>query len=97
MVRRRKKQVFLWLSAWMGHFLTLSYSFSDQITTHNFARLILTSQSLPVEKQTKLGGGIYYFVKYDVVLIFGLTELKAQVAWRDKSVCYYCLSKPLVP
>lgn len=52
---------------------------------------------LPVEKQTKLGGGIYYFVKYDVVLIFGLTELKAQVAWRDKSVRYYCLSEPLVP
>ncbi|KJA20619.1 hypothetical protein HYPSUDRAFT_42924 [Hypholoma sublateritium FD-334 SS-4] len=40
---------------------------------------------LPVEKQTKPAGGIYYFVKYDVVLIFGLTELKAQVAWRDKN------------
>ena len=31
-------------------------------------------------------GGTYYRVEYDIVLSFGLTELKAQIAWRDEKV-----------
>lgn len=32
-------------------------------------------------------GKAYYRVDYDIVLLFGLTELKAQVAW-DENVCH---------
>lgn len=27
------------------------------------------------------GGGVYYHFDYDIVLLFGLTELKAQISW----------------
>ena len=30
------------------------------------------------------GAGIFYRVDYDLVLLFGMTELKAQVAWKEK-------------
>ena len=29
------------------------------------------------------GNGSFYRVYYDVVLLFGMTELKAQVAWKE--------------
>ncbi|KIJ11257.1 hypothetical protein PAXINDRAFT_15797 [Paxillus involutus ATCC 200175] len=32
------------------------------------------------------GGGTYYSIFFYVVLLFGLTELKAQISWRDKGV-----------
>ncbi|KIK93910.1 hypothetical protein PAXRUDRAFT_144008 [Paxillus rubicundulus Ve08.2h10] len=30
--------------------------------------------------------GVYYTVDYDVVLLFGLTELKAQISWKENGV-----------
>ncbi|KAF8557817.1 hypothetical protein OG21DRAFT_1595682 [Imleria badia] len=32
------------------------------------------------------GGGNYYRLSFDVILLFGLTELKAQISWNDKGV-----------
>jgi hypothetical protein len=29
-------------------------------------------------------GKLYYSIDYDVVLLFGLTELKAQIAWEEQ-------------
>jgi hypothetical protein len=29
------------------------------------------------------GGGDYYSLDFDVILLFGLTELKAQISWSD--------------
>ena len=29
-------------------------------------------------------GKLYYTIEYDVILLFGLTELKAQVAWQEQ-------------
>ena len=29
------------------------------------------------------GGDVYYRLDFDVVLLFGLTELKAQISWSD--------------
>ena len=29
------------------------------------------------------GNGIYYSVDFDVILLFGMTELQAQVAWTE--------------
>ena len=47
---------------------------------------------LPHPKVT--GGGIFYRVDYDLVLLFGLTELKAQIAWREKVSGLYLLFNP---
>jgi len=39
---------------------------------------------LPVIYQRKVSGeGMYYRIDYDIVLLFGLTELKAMVAWKE--------------
>jgi len=32
------------------------------------------------------GEGSYYAVEYDVILLFGMTELKAQVAWQENGI-----------
>ncbi|KAF8181785.1 hypothetical protein BJ912DRAFT_882045 [Pholiota molesta] len=42
--------------------------------------------SLTWERRQKIGawvGTFYYEAYYDIVLLFGLTELKAQIAWKD--------------
>ncbi|KAF9234840.1 hypothetical protein BU15DRAFT_78674 [Melanogaster broomeanus] len=36
--------------------------------------------------QRSLNGGTYYSLNVDVILLFGLTELKAQISWQDKGV-----------
>ena len=33
------------------------------------------------------GKGSFYLVKYDVILLFGMTELQAQVAWKENVSC----------
>jgi len=39
---------------------------------------------LPLPPLSKPSGkGIYYRVDYEVILLFGLTELKAMVAWKE--------------
>jgi hypothetical protein len=37
---------------------------------------------------------VYYTSSYDVILIFGLTELAAQVSWRDDDVSCYLGKQP---
>ena len=40
------------------------------------------------------GKGKFYKVKYDIVLLFGMTELKAQVAWKvNVSGSFFFLKK----
>lgn len=43
---------------------------------------------LPLVAQPKLNGesGMFYEVEYETVLLFGLTELKAQIAWKENGV-----------
>ena len=38
----------------------------------------------------------YYTARFDIVLSFGLTELKAQIVWRDKKVRYLSINSHLV-
>ncbi|KAF9559594.1 hypothetical protein CPC08DRAFT_736124 [Agrocybe pediades] len=55
----------------------------------NFAHLCDISanlSSLPWESQIGSSGQIYYERKIEVVLLFGLTELKAQIAWKENGV-----------
>ena len=51
--------------------------------------------------QQASGGGGYYRLEFDVILLFGLTELKAQISWNDGVCCiivnrmlYYSHSVP---
>ena len=42
---------------------------------------------LPLSPQSSYAwGGTYYRLDYDIILLFGLTELKAMVAWKE-NVC----------
>ena len=38
-------------------------------------------QLLPQRKAT--GNGSFYRFDYDIILLFGMTELKAQIAWKE--------------
>jgi len=43
---------------------------------------------LPLVAQPRLNGepGMFYEIEYETVLMFGLTELKAQIAWKENGV-----------
>lgn len=52
----------------------------------NFTQLcvvIVDLSHLPLEPLISHKNETYYHVKYDVVLMFGLTEVTAQVAWKE--------------
>ena len=36
------------------------------------------------QRQRAVNGDAYYEIHYDIILLFGLTELKAQISWMDK-------------
>ena len=48
----------------------------------------------PMLPQSKAKGkGSFFRVSYDIVLLFGMTELKAQIVWKEKvSVVSICRS-----
>jgi hypothetical protein len=40
---------------------------------------------LPLSPRRKYSGkGTYYHLDYDIILLFGLTELEAMVAWKEE-------------
>jgi len=39
-----------------------------------------------LEPQVAPDGGVFYQLDYDIVLLFGLTELKAQISWMHEGV-----------
>lgn len=46
---------------------------------------------LPLTARPKATGpGLFYRLDYEIVLLFGLTELKAQVAWKEKQGIKVC-------
>ena len=47
-----------------------------------------------LQPQSAADGGIYYELHYDIILLFGLTELKAQICWMDKVCLVVVLNKP---
>lgn len=57
----------------------------------NYTQLcnIVTDLShVPLSPMTNPDGEVYYRIYYDIVLLFGLTEMKALVAWKEK-VCFF--------
>jgi hypothetical protein len=50
----------------------------------NLCTIEVDLSHLPLSRQPKYSGeGNFYKVKYDIVLLFGLTEFKAVVAWKE--------------
>lgn len=48
--------------------------------------------SVPKEKcSRKDGAGVYYKLSFDIILLFGLTEIKAQISWKEQ-VSYITMS-----
>jgi len=59
----------------------------DDVDADNYTMLCTIEADLsraPIRTSRKAGGkGNYYSVKFDVILLFGVTELKAQIAWEE--------------
>ncbi|PPR01388.1 hypothetical protein CVT24_006226 [Panaeolus cyanescens] len=59
------------------------------VDTKNYTKLCTIEvdlSHLPLQPRTRPGGGTYYRLDYDIVLLFGLTELKALVAWKENGI-----------
>lgn len=41
------------------------------------------TSTIVAKKKTSATGEKYYTISYDIVLLFGLTELRAQIAWKE--------------
>jgi len=49
---------------------------------------------VPKLPQRKANGNeTFYKVKYDIILLFGMTELKAQIAWKENGIEKRSLAK----
>lgn len=46
--------------------------------------IVTDLSNVPLTPMTNPDGETYYRIYYDIVLLFGLTEMKALVAWKDK-------------
>ena len=71
-------------------FAVLFSSFDGSVLllySENYTKLCTIDIDLsrvPLTPRTKInGGGSFYRLDYDIVLLFGLTELKAHIAWKE--------------
>ena len=66
----------------------------------NYTRLCTIKKDLsrlPLPPLSKPSGkGIYYHLDYEVILLFGLTELKAMVAWKQNVSSVLVLLHPIL-
>jgi hypothetical protein len=56
-----------------------------------FSRLCIVQADMShivLQPQRGKKGAIYYRLDYDIVLLFGLTELKAQICWTEDVSCF---------
>ena len=72
------------LSSVLNGMTLLIYIFSDSYGTLCYIEAEFPSQN--IKTSMSLLGKIFHYVHYDVVLFFGLTEIKAQIAWIKSSV-----------
>lgn len=68
---------------------SLDLLYTENITLENYTKLCtidIDLENIPRHTAKDSAGGNFYRVYYDIVLIFGLTELRAQIAWLDANV-----------
>jgi hypothetical protein len=73
------------------HFPPLEPTHSTRFSfTENFAKvctILADTTNIVREKRSNALAGSYYGISYEVVLLFGLTELKAEIAWKEDVSC----------
>lgn len=66
-------------------FLRVDFIFLENYT--ELCAIQVDISQIPAIKSARIsGGGVYFTLNYEVIMTFGLTELKAQVAWLDTNV-----------
>ena len=66
-------------------FITTKYHLIASIDNYTkLCKIEVDLSHLPLSPRPKYSGeGIFYWLKYDVILLFGLTELQAMIAWKE--------------
>ncbi|KAF8962457.1 hypothetical protein BDZ97DRAFT_1733008 [Flammula alnicola] len=92
--RRRLNQIFTdkdnpkstTVSIWCyrGDNLNPRWKDEDAENYTNLATVVVDFTHLPLEPLVNKTGKAYYRVDYEVVLLFGLTEMQAQLAWQER-------------
>ncbi|KAF8959241.1 hypothetical protein BDZ97DRAFT_1923071 [Flammula alnicola] len=59
---------------------------TDTVNYTELCTIIANLSHLPLKPFKGYQGRTYYRVDYHVVLLFGLTELKAQISWKEDGV-----------
>ncbi|KAF9231960.1 hypothetical protein BU15DRAFT_81773 [Melanogaster broomeanus] len=74
--------------AYRGSLLSPAWMDKEPASFTKLCTVIADTSSLinSMRPQRSLNGGTYYSLNVDVILLFGLTELKAQISWQDKGV-----------
>ncbi|KAF9476870.1 hypothetical protein BDN70DRAFT_881863 [Pholiota conissans] len=76
-------------SVWCYRGLVAEPKWKD-VDTKNYTKLCsidIDLSYLPLTPRTKpSGNGTFFRLDYDIVLMFGLTELKAQIAWKEGNI-----------
>ena len=91
-----------WIANPVTKFFVGSHTcFSDSLPIGSFFDLCTVSadtSKLPKPKLKSPRGGHYYTVSFEVVLLFGLTELTAQLSWMDNGIeMRWVCSSPIQP
>ena len=64
--------------------MTKQYLFASIANYTQLCTIQADLSHLPLSRQRKHSGkGTFYRVDYDIVLLFGLTEFKAAIAWKE--------------
>ena len=64
------------------------FSLLDEVTFADNYTMLCTIETdfsrAPILTRPKNSNyGIYYYVEYEAILLFGMTELQAQIAWKE--------------
>lgn len=65
----------------------MNYILVENYTT--LFKLSANSAHITPRKLLSASGATYYRISYDLVVLFGLTEMQAQLKWIDADVCNY--------
>ena len=63
--------------------LTEKFLISEMFTKVCSIEMDLSHLPLVAQPMLNGGPGMFYEIEYETVLLFGLTELKAQIAWKE--------------